>query len=563
MKRLRTFFRRHVLWVVFFAVAIPLASILALQYRSLSKLEKTSTVAEKVWMKNYLGDVTKEVKYYYRTTAEQVLNVPAAAITGERLRNSRHLFGKCEAKGAKSLFIVSFASPGESEIFFYKPSGRGKIIEPPLAELRAANVAAAPLKMLSEERTPVQTTTVTTDERDLENRIIMKPITDDSSQVVGVAGMIIDNRYFREHYLPRAIQNSLPKFFPDDAQDNVIVTVHDGAGQLVLATQPVKGQDNETWMPVPYFQDWRIAIRSRDMTPEQWAHWNFNFNLALSVALTVVLLGGIALALRTVSHELRLSQMKTDFVSNVSHELRTPLSSIRVFGEFLKLGRVAGPEKVREYGEYVETESRRLTQLIDNILDFSKIESDRKTYQFERADVAEVVGATLKTFDVQLKQHGFGVDLRLPPGRLPMAVIDSESIAQALMNLLDNAVKYSGESKEITVRLGHRAGFITIAVTDRGIGIAREEQGKIFEKFYRVGTGLVHDVKGSGLGLALVEHIVKAHRGRVTVESEGSGRGSTFTIHLPATEGLGGHAETPQSAPILSGDSTFGFDLKR
>jgi signal transduction histidine kinase len=230
---------------------------------------------------------------------------------------------------------------------------------------------------------------------------------------------------------------------------------------------------------------------------------------------------------------MKLSQMKADFVSNVSHELRTPLASIRVFGEFLKLGRVKEPEKIREYGEYIETESRRLTQLINNILDFSKIESGRKTYQFERADVAEVISETLRTFAVQLSQNGFNIVFDAPRRPLPPAVIDANAISQAFMNLLDNAVKYSGDSKEITVSLGKRDEYITISVTDHGIGVSRDEREKIFEKFYRVSTGLVHDVKGSGLGLSIVKHIVDAHRGLVTLNSK-PGVGSTFTIYLPA-----------------------------
>ncbi|HXI03419.1 MAG TPA: ATP-binding protein, partial [Candidatus Saccharimonadales bacterium] len=114
----------------------------------------------------------------------------------------------------------------------------------------------------------------------------------------------------------------------------------------------------------------------------------------------------------------------------------------------------------------------------------------------------------------------------------PKLSIDPDSIGQALSNLLDNAVKYSGASKEISVRLYREGNEAVIAVQDRGIGIAREEQGKIFERFHRVGTGLVHDVKGSGLGLSIVHHIVRAHQGRVEVESE-PGRGSTFFIRLP------------------------------
>ena len=556
MMRLRTFFRRHLLLVGFFAVTIPLISILVLQYWSLLKLEKTSTVAEKVWMKNYLADVSKEIKYFYHTNAEQALNTPASLLTADSLQKTRYFFGKCETEGAKLMFVAVFNNDRtadkahDSQVLFYDARDQKKSYSPSVAEARAVNVAVAPLKLLSQEGSALQSPGLSIDDHDPENRIILKPVTNEWRKVVGVTGMILDAAYFREVYLPRAIQNSLQKFFPADAQENVIVTVNDGGGQLVMSTQPVRGQNDEAVTQLPYFTDWRLGIRSRHMTPEQWARWNFNVNLTLSILMAIAVMSGIILALRTASRAMKLSQMKTDFVSNVSHELRTPLSSIRVFGEFLKLGRVREHEKICEYGEYIETESRRLTQLINNILDFSKIESDRKTYHFERAYVEEIIAATLKTFEVQLRQQNFSIKFEPSPAALPPVLIDTDAVAQAFMNLLDNAVKYSGSSKEITVRLGQRERFVAIAVTDHGIGIPREEQAKIFDKFYRVGTGLVHDVKGSGLGLSLVKHIIKAHRGRVTVESE-PGRGSTFTLYLPATEALIERADAPQATAAL------------
>ncbi len=553
--RLRAFFKRHLLWVGFFAVIIPLISIVLLQYWSLSKLEKTSTVAEKVWMKNYLSDVSKEVKYFYQTSAEQLLNTPASGLTPDGLQKRRSLFGKCDAEEAKFLFIAVFDRPADSAVHFFHPREQKETYHPTIAEARAVNVAVAPFKLLSQEGGVLRTPALSLDDHDPENRIILKPVTDESRKVVGVTGMVINASYFRDAYLPRVLKGSLQKFFPADAQENVIVTVKDGGGQLVMSTQPVRGQDNETMTNLPYFADWRVGIRSRHMTPEQWARWNFNVNLTLSILMAVAVMGGIILALRTAAREMKLSQMKTDFVSNVSHELRTPLSSIRVFGEFLKLGRVKDEEKTREYGEYIETESRRLTQLINNILDFSKIESNRKTYQFERVSLEEIVAATLKTCDAQFKQHGVSVSFEPPPAQLPPALIDADAVAQAFMNLLDNAVKYSGPAKEIEVRLGRRENFATLSVTDHGIGIPREEHEKIFEKFYRVSTGLVHDVKGSGLGLSLVNHITKAHGGRVAVESE-VGRGSTFTLYLPVEAGVGRPAEKDKpAAPKLGADS--------
>ena len=249
-------------------------------------------------------------------------------------------------------------------------------------------------------------------------------------------------------------------------------------------------------------------------------------------------MGGIGLAFHAANRAMKLSEMKSDFVSNVSHELRTPLASIRVFAELLRLGRLRTPEKSQEYGEYIEAESRRLTGLINNILDFSRIESGQKTYRFISGDVGDVVGATLKTFEIRLKPSGFHICYEGPERPLPQIKLDPDGIAQAIHNLLDNAVKYSGDSREIDVRLAQESDAVVIAVRDHGIGIARAEQPRIFDRFHRVSTGLVHNVKGSGLGLSIVAHVVQAHQGRITVDSE-PGSGATFTIRLPLDQASG------------------------
>jgi len=241
---------------------------------------------------------------------------------------------------------------------------------------------------------------------------------------------------------------------------------------------------------------------------------------------------GAMLALRAANRAVHLSALKSDFVSNVSHELRTPVASIRVFAEFLRGGRVTDTDKVREYGEYIETESRRLSRLIENILDFSRIESGNKTYRFAPARVEDVAVSAVRTSEIRLRSAGFTIEFTPPAQELPEILLDEDALGQALHNLIDNAVKYSGESRWVGLAVRRDNGDAVVEVADRGIGIPRAEQVRIFDRFHRVGTSLVHDVKGSGLGLSIVRHVVEAHGGHVTVSSE-PGKGTVFAIRLP------------------------------
>src|SRR6266568_5405912 len=247
--------------------------------------------------------------------------------------------------------------------------------------------------------------------------------------------------------------------------------------------------------------------------------------------LTIFMVGGIALSYRSVSKEVALAKLKSDFVSNVSHELRTPLSLIRLYAETLEMGRLNNPDKYQEYYRIIRKESERLTTLINNILDFSKIEAGKKAYDFRETDVAELVRTTLDSYRYQIEQNGFAFEECIEEN-LPKIKADREAIARSLLNLVNNAVKYSSDEKSLAVRVSRRNGSVNMEVIDKGIGIPRPEQEKIFEKFYRVSDPLVHNTKGSGLGLSLVRHVVDAHGGRVWVESV-PGKGSKFSIELP------------------------------
>jgi signal transduction histidine kinase len=226
--------------------------------------------------------------------------------------------------------------------------------------------------------------------------------------------------------------------------------------------------------------------------------------------------------------------MKSDFVSTISHEFKSPLSSIRQLAEMLQSGRVPSENRRQEYYDVLVEQSERLTLLIDNILDFAKIEEGRKKFDFQLLDIGSLLQQIVSVIQDQVRHKDFVIRLEIEKP-LPEIKADRESMTQAITNLIDNAVKYSGEARDIIVRAFEEGQYLIITVKDFGIGIKKEEIDKIFERFYRGGDELTRTVKGSGLGLTLVKQIVEAHHGNVSVESE-PGHGSTFLIRLPLHE---------------------------
>ena len=266
---------------------------------------------------------------------------------------------------------------------------------------------------------------------------------------------------------------------------------------------------------------------SAEAIGQTWVHQSF----LILACLSLLIIGGLVLTKHIVSKEMALARLKSDFVSNVSHELRTPLALIRLYAETLELGRITTREKKQQYYRIIRKESERLTALINNILDFSRIEAGRKEYEFRETDIADLVRNTLDSYRYQIEQQGFAFEESID-ATLPKVRVDREAIARALVNLVNNALKYSTDEKFLGVKLYGEDGVLKLEVADRGIGIARRDQSKIFEKFYRTGDPLVHNTKGSGLGLSLVRHITQAHGGEIAVEST-PGKGSKFTLSLP------------------------------
>ena len=537
---------RRALWLWLLAALLPLAVLLGLQYVWLSELQESSSIARRAILTKVLDILSKEAVGPYSKLAHRALDVSSGLLFETSRPALAQHFRAQDGELARTFFVVTFGA--DKSLLVHDPAMGSMTTPGPSHDIMAIWVAVAPWSLMAAKGEKVEKPSLHVEERDRTCRIVLRPVTDGASRVVGVVGFVVDEERFRTEILPKAITSvlaSVDVMASLNKAGGLTVSVCDATGAPVLPGGPGCGKKKGLIRrSLPFvFTDWMVVLNDARESPEAWARRNFAFNLAISTALAAVLLVAVVLALRAAAREVRLGAMKSDFVSNVSHELRTPLASIRVFGELMRSGRVASPDKVREYGEHIENESRRLSQLVENILDFSRIESGRKVYTFAEADLSEVVRGAVASFGVRTQQVGFTIDLDVPASPGLPARVDAGAVDHAICNLLDNALKYSGSSRQAAVRLRRDGGEAVIEVEDHGVGIPRSEQGRIFDRFYRVGTGAVHEVRGVGLGLAIVRHIVAAHGGTVAVESE-PGKGSVFSIRLPLGT-TGAEAQTP------------------
>jgi two-component system, OmpR family, phosphate regulon sensor histidine kinase PhoR len=339
-----------------------------------------------------------------------------------------------------------------------------------------------------------------------------------------IAGFVIDANSFVTEVLQAKIAQA--------AGEEFLLAVFDRRNQhMVFSTSPVEITELREVKDLWLFPGYCIGIRLRGTSVEDVVRARSERNLILIGVLDILLIGAVWLVYRTLKKEMELVRLKGDFVSNVSHELRTPLSLIRMFTETLSMKRVQTEEKKQEYYETILQETERLTRLINNILNFSRMEAGKKQYHLEPLALNDVVTGVLKTYTSHLEHEGFITSVQQNEN-LPTIHADREAIAEALINILDNAVKYSTADKYVRIKTGQTDSMIYVEVEDHGIGIDKHHHKKIFETFYRVSTGLTNNIKGSGLGLSLVTHIMDAHAGMIELESV-PGKGSTFRLLFP------------------------------
>ncbi len=284
--------------------------------------------------------------------------------------------------------------------------------------------------------------------------------------------------------------------------------------------------------PFWLLKNYLMGIELKDITIADLARERSRENLILILIMDLILLAGAWLIFRNIRKQVELSQLKSDFVSSVSHEIRTPLALISMYIETLEMGRVKSAEKIQEYYTVILNETSRLSAMVNRILSFSQIENNKRKYNITHTGLNETVEKSIASFRYTLENKGFTFSYEPDPD-LPMLMADREAIADALVNLIDNAMKYSDDQKNIAIRTGTDGHFMYLEVEDHGIGISEKDQKYIFDKFFRVTEkNLAHRVKGSGLGLAIVKHIMDAHRGEIYVKST-PGSGSLFRLLFP------------------------------
>jgi two-component system, OmpR family, phosphate regulon sensor histidine kinase PhoR len=318
------------------------------------------------------------------------------------------------------------------------------------------------------------------------------------------------------------------------AQDKFYISAYNAQNELIYnSDKQFEPKNIDFKKNIWLINNYTLGIELKDSTIKDLAKTRSKRNLMLMVSLDLILLAGIWIIYRNVKKQIELSQLKSDFVSGVSHEIRTPLALISMYIETLDMGRIATQEKVKEYYGIILQETQRLSAIVNKILNFSQIESGRRKYSYSTIDINKIVCKVAANYKYILENKGFKFNIECA-GELPQIKADPEALTDVVINLIDNAAKYSDTIKQITVRTGCSKNTVFLEVEDKGIGISKRHQKYIFDRFYRVvEKDLAHKAKGSGLGLSIVKHMVDAHRGKIVVNSD-PGKGSCFRLEFVA-----------------------------
>ena len=323
------------------------------------------------------------------------------------------------------------------------------------------------------------------------------------------------------------------------AGEQFVVSVRrEGNDQEVFSTAQLEhGQREEVFFELDgprrnlwIFPDYYLTITQKGTSIRDLVKKRSEENMMILSVIFVLLIVGLLFLFTNIKRELYLSNAKSEFVSNVSHEIRTPLALISMFAETLEMGRAKTEEKKQEYYKIIRKETYRLSKIVNSILSFSKMDANKRTYQFDEIDLRMVIQEILDNYKIQLDGEGF--ELKLCFDHQDLIYADKEAASEAIINLLDNAMKYSDVVKKIEIHTGQINDRVYVEVRDSGIGIPKAYQKEVFDQFFRTPSNNIHKTKGSGLGLTIVKKIMEAHKGHVELESVPS-KGSTFRLLFP------------------------------
>jgi two-component sensor histidine kinase/tetratricopeptide (TPR) repeat protein len=345
------------------------------------------------------------------------------------------------------------------------------------------------------------------------------------TEAKGIAGIKLNNTFLSDSLFPGTMVNS-------GLKEEADFTLTDLGGRLLKGDSTLF---NKSTNITSYFDDnfppWKIEVTGEITSPLLFKGFYKSFYFWTILTMMIILAFGIVIIGRTISHEKEILKLKSDFVSSVSHEFKTPITSIKALTERLLEGTMKDPERMREYYSVISQEAENLSHLVGNILDFSKMEEGKKQYNIEETDFKGWLEQTVTDFFIKVTRRKFKIHPNITEPSVQVK-IDKNAMKLAVNNLLDNAVKFSSEYSEIKVILEKQGKKLLLKIKDDGIGIPKNEQLKIFEKFYRGKNASLHSTTGTGLGLTIVKQIVEAHNGEIGVESK-LGKGSMFIVSIP------------------------------
>jgi len=537
-------------------VAIPMAVLFYFQFRSLNDIETTSAVVLRQLSSETADSLTRAIEdYMKRPHISVLLRIQQRSTEPLDLPFIDPILDDALAESpfVESFFVWTEVGPQANKWLVFDQASKSLPKGSP-ERFREDKVVGDPLlrrlRELVKTKRAIVAFTETINGRPHYVQAQLRWEGPARERMTSVIAFAVDAEKLRAEFIPAVLRDWLASVQQPSGFPHLETEVLDENGEHIYASHPersghVTPVDERSFAIIffdkellefaaPYEQHreiWGLRTSYGPQPINEIVSASTRPQLALMIVLAVAMALGVFLVAGAAAREVRVAELKSNFVASVSHDLKTPLALIQLFAETLELGRVRTPERAQEYYRIINGESKKLTRLIENILDFSRMEAGLRPYRMEPADLSESVNKVLARMETQFSQGNFTVTPKVEAD-LPRILADEGAAEQAIENLLANAMKYSGDAKKIEIEAKRADGHIVVSVTDHGIGISRREQGRIFRKFYRVQRELGGGPQGTGLGLAIVDHTMRGHGGFVRVESEPE-RGSTFSLHFP------------------------------